>query len=105
MDKVLGNSVQMLLKACDNPRADSIPLLLRLIDQRKRLIERELEVERMLRPEPMPPLLTNLYSLEFLREEDKTVREYVRLLDALDHTAMRLQKIGELNRLLAPSEE
>jgi hypothetical protein len=84
MHKVLSDSVRILMKHVGQCEEDKLWIMLRLVKERKELIEGELRFERMISPEPMPPLLKNLYSLEFLFEENEAVRTYNRLLDTLD---------------------
>jgi hypothetical protein len=88
--------VRQLLKAIKNSNAQGLPLpfLRHLIDQRKRMVEMELQCERMMQPEsPLPPLLSNMYSLEFLGVEDEPVRTYTRLLDQLDQAGAEIDQI------------
>ncbi len=98
--KLVAESVRQLMKAIKNAELDSLPLLRQLIGQRKEMIEAELSLERMMQPEqPMPPLLMNMYSLEFLGAEDEPVRTYTRLLDTLDEAARKLDRmLHELNK-------
>jgi hypothetical protein len=97
--KLIAESVRQLLKAIKGAELDSLPLLRQLIDQRKRLIESELTLERMMQPEqPLPPLLSNMYALEFLGVEDEPIRTYTKLLDSLDEAARKIDRMMyELN--------
>jgi hypothetical protein len=91
-------SVQEVLKACKDLSIETAPLLRRLIEQRRRTVERELSMLRMFEPKPLPPLLTNLYSLEFLSDELDVERLYVRLLSDLDAAESRVAEyISERN--------
>src|SRR5476649_517015 len=85
MLKVLADSVKFLLKHLARSEPDELPLMLELVRERKALIESELRFERMLIPDTLslPPLLKNLYSLDFLFEETEVVRTYGRLLETL----------------------
>ncbi len=97
--KLIAESVRQLMKAIKGADLDSLPFMRHLIDQRKKLIESELSLERMMQPEmPMPPLLMNMYSLEFLGVEDEPVRTYTRLLNTLDEAARKIDRmLYELN--------
>jgi hypothetical protein len=95
--KVLAESVRQLLKAVRYDEVESMPLMRRLIQQRKEIILRELGCERMMASEPMPPLLSNYYILE-MAEEDEPVRVYKKLLSQLDEAAERIDlRLKELN--------
>jgi hypothetical protein len=85
MLKVLTDSVKFLLKYLARSEPDELPLMLELVRERKALIESELRFERMLIPDTLtlPPLLKNLYSLDFMFEETEVVRTYGRLLETL----------------------
>lgn len=80
------DSVQQVLNACIHANPSEAPLLLRMIAQRRALVERELGMLRMLDSKPMPPmLLGTLYKMDFLGTEDDYVeRLYVQLLDGLE---------------------
>ncbi|MEZ0324925.1 MAG: hypothetical protein ACAH95_03395 [Fimbriimonas sp.] len=97
--KLIAESVRQLMKAIKGADLESLPLLRQLIDQRKKLIESELSLERMMQPEqPLPPLLMNMYALEFLGVEDEPIRTYTRLLDNLDEAARKIDRmLYELN--------
>jgi hypothetical protein len=112
MHKVLADSVRFLLRHLARCGSDELPLMLSLVRERKALIEKELQFERMLIPDiaTLPPLLKNLYSLEFMFEETEVVREYSRLLESLyeaeqsvlgriDHDSGRLlETLGEVEQ-------
>jgi len=105
MHKVLADSVRHLLKHVAFADPDQLPVFLRLVRERKDLIESELAFERLLNPYPMPPLLKNLYSLEFFFEENEVVRIYCRLLDSLYEAEQSiLKKLGDLNTDAPASE-
>lgn len=98
--RVLADSVRVLLRHLANSEPSELPLLLRLVRERKALIENELRFERMLIPDTLtlPPLLKNLYSLDFLFEETEVVRGYGRLLEQLyEAEQFILSKIGDQN--------
>jgi hypothetical protein len=89
----IADSVDQVLKACKNADEDSAPLLIRLIEQRKRIVEQELAMLRMFEPKPMPPLLANLYTLDFLSDDSDVEHIYVRLLEELDRAAEKINFI------------
>jgi len=79
--------------------------MLRLIRERKEMIEKELRFERMMMPEALPPLLKNLYSLEFIFEETEAVRFYGRLLESLYEAEQSiLSKMGDQNNDASASD-
>lgn len=91
--RVIADSVQQVLNACKTADAESAPLMLRLIEQRKRSVERELSVLRMLDPKPMPPLLTNMYVVDLVTDDSDVEAVYVRLLNDLDSVALRMLRL------------
>lgn len=80
------DSVQQVLNACVHAAPSEAPTLLRIIAQRRAMVERELGMLRMFDSKPMPPaIIGNLYSMDFLTTEDGHVeRLYVQLLDGLE---------------------
>lgn len=68
-------------------------MILRLLEQRKRMVEVELSALRMMMPATLPPLLTNLYSLDYAFEDTEVERLYVRLLEEVDEASARLKRI------------
>ncbi|HSI73284.1 MAG TPA: hypothetical protein VK934_08905 [Fimbriimonas sp.] len=92
--KLVAESVRQVMKAIRTSDLTGLALLRQLIDQRKRLIESELRLERMMQAEPvLPPLLKGLYSLDFLGNEEEPVRLYTRLLNELDDAAAKIDRI------------
>jgi hypothetical protein len=91
----IADSVDQVLKECKKATAEDVPLLMRLIDQRRRIVEQELAMLRMFEPRAMPPLLSNLYALDFLSDDNDVERIYVRLLTDLDRAAERMNFILE----------
>jgi len=103
--RVLADSVRYLLKHVANAPDEELPLMLRLIRERKEMIEKELRFERMMMPEALPPLLKNLYSLEFIFEETEAVRFYGRLLESLYEAEQSiLSKMGDQNNDASASD-
>jgi|GEM_PF-3872681 len=78
---------------CFSSGAESANTLLRLIHQRKKFLERELAMIRMMSPVPMPPALANFYPIETIFDEDDLENTYVRLLQRLDEADNRLLQI------------
>ncbi|AIE88022.1 hypothetical protein [Fimbriimonas ginsengisoli] len=97
LHKRIADSVQEVVNACKYAEPDDVPYLNRLIHQRKRLVEQELSMLRMMAPVVMPPLISNLYMLDFLNEDNDLERVYVRLLEDLDLAAERIANLGERN--------
>jgi len=96
--RLLTDSVKTLLKHLRDAELDQLPLFLRLVRERKALVENELRFERMMLPDTLPPLLKNMYLLEYLLEESDAVRIYVGLLEALHEAEVAiLAKIGDQN--------
>ena len=92
------DSVSRLLATVENTPGDRLDVLLRLLQQRKRWIEDELTVERLLsNSTTLPPW--EGFSLEYLLEPgSREESTYVRLLNQLDHGIFRVQqKISALN--------
>ncbi|MGV3617166.1 MAG: hypothetical protein ACO1SV_17710 [Fimbriimonas sp.] len=91
---LLAEDVRGLLRRCArthfDPQIDP-RMLLRLIDQRKRAIQRELDVHRMLTPEIMPPPFMAAFAND-LREDDDVVQTYIRLLSDLDAADERIRE-------------
>ena len=105
IDRMLVENALHLVKQVRTADPDSYPLLLRLIDQRKQMLNVELSLARMIAPEPMPPLLTNFYSLDNLGDEDNVVQTYVRVLSELDEAEKFIRaQFVEIN-LEAPASD
>jgi hypothetical protein len=92
----LTDSVQSVLHAAklvdDETAEEGLKTVLRLIEQRKRSVQQELSVLRMMAPVAMPPLLTNMYVLDYAWDDNELERLYVRLLRELDDAAVRTRK-------------
>jgi hypothetical protein len=105
--KLLADSVNNLLKSAKTWPDEDLILLLRLYEQRRTTIEKELAMERMFEEQALPPVLFNgVSSLDFLlKPENEAIAVYVNLLDTLQ-TAIRgvRLKMGLLKDLLPPSE-
>jgi hypothetical protein len=98
MHRVIADSVQQVLRASNGACEESLPLFLRLIEQRRKLVEQELRMCRLLAPEPLPPLLRNFYTLDTGHVEEEPVKVYKRLLNELDHAKEILERqFKELN--------
>ena len=98
MHVVLADSVRFLLKCIRGCDPAELYIMLRLVRERKELIEGELRFERLLSPDILPPNLANLYSLDFLAEESEVVPVYRSLLEQLDDAEQGiLAKIGDQN--------
>jgi len=93
IERRISSSVEELLKMCFSSGAESANTLLRLIHQRKKFLERELAMIRMMSPVPMPPALANFYPIETIFDEDDLENTYVRLLQRLDEADNRLLQI------------
>lgn len=89
-------SVRQVLVACTTATTDNVPVLLRMIAQRKQMVERELAMLRMFDEEVLPPTISNFYSLDFLSDEDEVERVYVRLLSELDTASNRIKQIEDV---------
>lgn len=89
-------SVEQVLIACKGADVEHAGLLLRMIGQRKRMVERELAMTRMFDTETLPPLLTNLYVLDFLGDDNDIETVYIRLLNELEAAANKIHRMIEL---------
>ncbi len=100
----LRENIDRLLATVDRTPNDRLEVLLRLLQQRKRWVEDELTVERLLSDQTLPPL--DAFGLEFLLEPESDEESvYVRLLNKLDHAIFRVQaKIATLNSESATSD-
>lgn len=96
LHRVIADSVRILLNACKSANEENAASLLRLISQRKRLVEQELFMIRMMASQPMPPTLNNLFSLEFLGDEGEAERIYVQLLGELDDAFQNIHRIEDI---------
>ena len=105
MHRILTDSVKILLKHVAEATPESYPILLTLIKERRDLINRELRLERMVQTDMLPPLIKNIYNLDYLFEEYDVVRIYDRLLHEL-YTAelFILVKMEDLN-IEAPASD
>lgn len=106
--RLLIEDVRNLLRSCArtqfDPRLDP-GMLLRLIEQRKRMIQRELDVERLLAPEIMPPAVMASYAADFGRDESDVTQAYVRLLSELDSAADRINREFRAKNLPLPTSQ
>ncbi len=105
--RVIADSVERLIQSVATWPDEDLPLLLRLLEQRMFMIEKELGVERMLNSDELPPtVLGDAYSLDYLFvSETDAVSTYVTLLDKLyDSILFVRRKIGLLKDLLPSSE-
>ena len=105
LHKVYADSVRHLLKHLDSSAPDQLPVVLTLIQLRRKSIERELRFERLLGFDTLPPLLVDFHSLEDMFEEDEVISTYKRLLDDLQQAEEKvLAKMRDLNIELPASE-
>jgi hypothetical protein len=95
--KRLTENINRLLTTVDHTPADRLDVLLRLLEQRKRWVDNELTVERLISGSSLPPLAS--FSIEFLLEPvSKEESVYVRLLNLLDDAIFRVRaKMSALN--------
>ena len=102
----IAESVRHVLKACRDADDLSAPVLTRLLEQRREAVEQELALLRMFSDKPLPPLISNFYSLEFLAGTDmwfddgdsEVERLNLHLLDDIKMAANRLESMfGERN--------
>jgi hypothetical protein len=100
----LKDNVERLLASVDQVSADRLDVLLRLLMQRKKWVESELTVERMLSGQTLPPLAA--FSIDFLLEpENDDESSYVRLLNRIDDAIFRVRtKLSTLNSESATSD-
>ena len=99
MHRILSDSVKVLLKHVLECSQDGYPMMLTLIRERKDMVTRELALERMFGADTLPPLIRNVYNLEYLFEEFEAVRIYDRLLQSLYAAEqLILGKMEDLNR-------
>jgi hypothetical protein len=87
IDRRIAENVRRFLRFIRQADPDTYPVLLGLLSQRREMVWRELQVARMLSPDPMPPLLANFFTLDFLGQEDSPISTYVNLLNEIDETA------------------
>jgi hypothetical protein len=106
--KILIEDVRQLLRSCKrvgvDPRLDP-DMMMRLIDQRKRMLQRELDAERMLMPEIMPPALMAAFPQEFAWDESDVVQTYIRLLSELDSAAERINTEFRAKNMPLPTSQ
>jgi len=91
--KRIRESVHQVLVACKEASPETAPMLLRMIAQRKQMVQQELAMLRMMEDSPLPPLLANFYAVE-LSDDSDIERLYVRLLDELDSAEFKIRQIG-----------
>lgn len=100
-------NVERLLRAVSAWPDEDLPLLLRLLEQRVAMVERELGIERMMDSEQLPPpAFGAAFSSDYLGpQENEAVRTYLGLLQSLYEAILRVRrKNGLLKDLLPPSE-
>jgi len=93
----LTDSVRAVLHAAKSvdreTSREGLNTVLRLLDQRKKAVQQELTVLRMMKPMTMPPLLTNLYVMDYIWDDDDVEGLYVQLLGELDEAASLVKSI------------
>jgi hypothetical protein len=88
--KGLSENVNRLLATVDQTPDDRLDVLLRLVQQRKRWVENELNVVRMLDDSTLPPLAS--FSIEYLLEPRSSEESsYVRLLNQIDDAIFKVR--------------
>ena len=104
---VIADSVERLLNSVKTWPDEDLGLLLRLLEQRTSMVEKELGAERMIQSHELPPVVFgDAYSLDYLfSAESDAVSTYIGLLDRLcDAIVSVRRKIGLLKDLLPSSE-
>ena len=76
------NSVLKYVRECSEEQC-RLPLMLTLVRERMALVTKELSLERMFLPDTLPPLIKDVYNLDYMFETQYTIRLYGRLLDQL----------------------
>ena len=103
--KLIVDDVRMIIKHSAAVAPESAETVRELLLARRRMVERELYFERLLASEPLPPLLTNLYSLDLLGKEEGPAPIYVRLLGEIDYAIENLdERIFALNSAAPASD-
>lgn len=99
------DNVNRLLASVDATPADRLDVLLRLLTQRKRWVENELTVVRLLDDSTLPPFGT-AFLLDYLLEPASSEEaSYVRLLDRIDDAIFRVRmKMSALKSELPTSD-
>ena len=105
--KQIAANVEKLLRAVNTWPDEDLPLLLRLLEQRVGMVERELGLERMMDSSQLPPpMFGAAFGTDYLGpQENEAIRTYLGLLQSLYESILRVQrKIGLLKDLLPSSE-
>lgn len=104
---ILIEDVRGLLRTCARIQYDTRldpGMLLRLIEQRKRMIQRELDAERMLMPEIVPPSLMAAFT-DYAWDENDVTQTYIRLLNELDSAADRINSEFRAKNMPLPTSQ
>jgi hypothetical protein len=107
MHRQLAANVTRLLRSVATWPDEELPLLMRLLEQRTRMVEQALGVERMMDSDQLPPSAFGpAFAADFLGpQENEAVRTYLGLLQSLYDAILRTRrKIGLLKDLLPSSE-
>ena len=103
--RLISDSVKTILQHAAKADGWQLPMILTLLRERKRMVMRELNFERMFMPDLMPPLIENMYSMEHTFEENHAIRVYNALLDRLEEAeSCVIAKMKDQNIELPPSE-
>ena len=105
--KLLADSVNQLLRSMKTWPDEDLILLLRLLEQRRVTVEKELAMERMFNGASLPPWsFSGHATLDFLiKPESEATTTYLGLVDSLESAIRTIRlKIGLLKDLLPPSE-
>lgn len=106
--KILIEDVRALLRSCARIQYDPTVdpgIMLRLVEQRKRMLRRELDAERMLMPEIVPPALMAAFPQEYAWDESDVVQTYIRLLSELDSAAERINTEFRAKNMPLPTSQ
>lgn len=103
--KVVAESVRFMIKKAREADSDNLGTIRELLLGRKKMVESELQFERLFSTEPLPPLLANFYSLDFLGNEEDPSLTYIKLLATLDVAIEEVdRRIAALNHDSIPSD-
>jgi hypothetical protein len=105
--RVIAESVEKLVQSVKSWPDEDTALLLRLLEQRAQMVEKELEAERLLLIQELPPtVFGDAFPLDYLfNAETEAVGAYLGLLGTLYDSILRVRRKLSLLKDLLPSSE
>ncbi len=90
--RILADSVAALLRSIKHADHFEMPIMLRLLGQRKAWIENEMAMERLFSSSSIPPFPELMTAGDYAEGESENVSKYLQLLSAVEDEIVRIRK-------------